>query len=367
MLCANSPAQSGAMLLRGAEPANLVPALTSALPAGNAQSSSVFEYVFSFRHDDIVTCADFSKDGRRLATGSELGTVLITDIESRKETTVSNPDSRGNGVQALRFSQDGRFLVVGGEGNKNGGGQIRFLRTTDYTTAMAFDVPGDKAISYVDLSPDSKWLVASDLSGVWVWNLESKRIAWQRSFDHSALQYDGSQAVLFISQSPTPPSSSGQIAFLNIADGKVIRTLKTEIKEPVRRLVMVQSKSELFALTDGAIVYRVNTSTGATLQRISISDLGLEARPKDFSVWYHTDFEVLDSYPIFVFSDRRHTVLMNYVSRQVVTINHGSQVGIKFNPQGRGFALLGGVKDGSLSGIPPQHYWTVSVFSFKPF
>src|ERR1700716_3054999 len=72
---------------------------TDILHAGDAQTSTTsYEYLFSFRHDDIVTCAAFSKDGRWLATGSELGTVLVTDIESRKEIAIKNSNSRDNGV-----------------------------------------------------------------------------------------------------------------------------------------------------------------------------------------------------------------------------------------------------------------------------
>ncbi|MEK6334111.1 MAG: WD40 repeat domain-containing protein [Acidobacteriota bacterium] len=368
LMCSNLYAlvPEGADTPRAAARKGTRPVATSVSRERNTQASTIYEYLFSFRHDDIITCADFSRDGRWLATGSELGTVLITDLESKKEITFKNPDSRDNGVQALRFSQDGQFLVVGGYGNQGGGGQIRILRTSDYTTAMSFDAPGNKTISYVDLTLDNKWVIATGASDVWVWNLENKRLAWQRAFKQAALRYDGKRA-LFITQSPTPALSSGEIALLSLVDGKVIRNLNTGIKEPIRRLVMAESKGELFALTDGPIVYRLNGSTGAVKQRISLRDLGLKVSPRGFFVWYYTDFEVLDNDSIFVFSDRQNTVLMNYASGKVLTLDHESQVGIKFNPGGGTFALLGGVKDGSLSGVPPQHYWTVSVFSFRPF
>jgi hypothetical protein len=369
MLCANLFALGeGGEYKARAEARHSAPrVLDRARHDGNAQTSNVFEYLFSFRHDDIVTCAAFSKDGRWLATGSELGTVLITDIESKREIAIRNPDSRDNGVQALRFSPDGQFLVIGGFGNKRGGGQIRFLRTSDYSPAMSFDVPGDKEIFNVDVSPQNNWLIAAGISDVWVWNLANKRIVWQRAFERSALRYDRELALLFAAEPEKPAVISGQITFLNIANGRAIRTLRTPIKEPIRRLVMATSKLELFVLTDGAIVYRLNSATGAIKQRISLSDLDLKVGPNGFHASYYTDFEVLDDYPIFVFSNRQNTLLMNYVTRKLVTLDHGSQVGFKFNARGRNFALLGGVKDGSLSGVPSQHYWTVSVFSFKPF
>ena len=347
-----------AMMLRG----------TDILHAGEAQTPTTsYEYLFSFRHDDIVTCAAFSKDGRRLATGSELGTVLVTDIESRKEIAIKNPDSRDNGVVGLTFSQDGQFLVVGGYGNKNGGGEIKILRTSDFTSMISLDVPGDKEISSVGLSPDNKWLFSSDRGDVWVWNLKTRSVAWHRAFQDSATFFDGDHEVLLVERSASLGVPTNQIVFLNLIDGKVTRSLSTGIKEPVKRLITAKSKSELFALTDGAIVYRLNNQTGEIKQRISLADLNLKARPNDLHVWYNTDFEVLDAYPVFIFSDRQNTLFMNYASSKLVILDHQSSVGVKFNPSGRNFALLGGVKDGSLSGVPHQHYWTVSVFSFRPF
>jgi WD40 repeat protein len=326
-----------------------------------------YEYLFSFRHDDIVTCAAFSRDGRWLATGSEVGTVLVRDIESAKETTIKNPDSRDNGVVELRFSQDGQLLVVGGYGNKKGGGQIKILRTSNYTTLASLDVPGDNEISYVDLSPDNKWLISSDRGNVWVWNLETRSVVWHLAFAESLVLFDGDHSLLFVGQSASLGVTRGQIGFLNLIDGKVIRVLQTTIKEPVKRLVNAQARGELFALTDGPIVYRLDSQTGEIKQRVSLAELNLKLGPNALQVWYNTDFEVLEGYSIFVFSDRQHTLFVNYASIKVASLDHHSMVGIKFNSSGKNFALLGGVKEGSLSGVPPQHYWTVSLFSFKPF
>lgn len=346
---------------------DVIPPGTNVPRTGDAQTQTPnYEYLFSFRHDDIVTCAAFSKDGRWLATGSELGTVLITNIESRKEIAIKNPDSRDNGVVGLRFSQDGQFLVVGGFGNKNGGGEIKVLHTSDYTSMMSLNVPGDKEISSVGLSPDNKWLFSSDRGNIWVWNLETRSVAWHLAFEDSTVLFDGDHEILFVGRSASLGVTAGQIAFLNLIDGKVTRRLRTGIKEPVKRLMTAKSKGELFELTDGAIVYRLNNQTGEIKQRISLADLNA-ADPNPLHVWYTTDFEVLDAYPIFVVSDRHNTLFVNYLSSKVVILDHRSMVGIKFNPSGKNFALLGGVKDGSVSGVPPQHYWTVSLFSFRPF
>ena len=50
----------------------------------HVQASDIdYEYLFSFRHDDIITCADFSGNGKWLATGSEVGTIIITDLATK--------------------------------------------------------------------------------------------------------------------------------------------------------------------------------------------------------------------------------------------------------------------------------------------
>jgi len=208
-----------AMMLRG----------TDILHAGEAQTPTTsYKYLFSFRHDDIVTCAAFSTDGRRLATGSELGTVLVTDIESRKEIAIKNPDSRDNGVVGLTFSQDGQFLVVGGYGNKSGGGEIKILRTSDYTSMISLDAPGDKEISSVGLSPDNKWLFSSDRGDVWVWNLKTRSVAWHRAFQDSAIFFDGDHEVLLVERSASLGVPTNQIVFLNLIDFRAERLAESK-------------------------------------------------------------------------------------------------------------------------------------------
>ena len=123
------------------------------------------KYLFSFRQDDIITCAAFSPDDRWLATGTEVGTVMISDMQSRKEFVLKNVQPVDNGVQALRFSQDGKMLVVGGHGEKKGGGQIKVLQTSDYKTVASLDLPGGGIASFVDLSLDNKRLLSGSNQG----------------------------------------------------------------------------------------------------------------------------------------------------------------------------------------------------------
>lgn len=338
------------------------------------------KYLFSFRHDDIITCAAFSKNGRWLATGSELGTVIVTDLESRKEFEIKNPDSLDNGVVTLRFSQDGQLLLIGGYGNRGGGGEIKILRTSDYTVAMALDAPGSEPVDYLDVSPDNKWLIAVDHKSARIWNLPDKRVSSHLILTDSAMLFDGDRTLLLAAHSAsldvnhgesdnpiTTIVGAGQIVLFDVIDGRVTRVLRTAIEEPVMRLFLAKAKKELFVLTAGGTVYRLDSKTGEVKQHVSLSDLYRRVSPKSLNVWFKTDFEALEDYPILVFSDRVNTFFVNYDSGKVIALDHRSQVGLQFSPSGKEFALLGGVKQPSLTGVTDQHYWTVNLFSFKPF
>lgn len=153
------------------------------------------KYQFSFRQDDIITCAAFSRDGRWLATGTEVGTVMVSDLQSRHEVVLKNPQARDNGVQTLRFSQDGQLLLVGGFGDKNGGGQIKVLRAPDYSTAVSLDVPGESVVDYLDLSPDNKLLISGSSNAVRVWDWQKRQIVWELKLEGVAPLFDGNRTA----------------------------------------------------------------------------------------------------------------------------------------------------------------------------
>ena len=352
-------------------------------PVVSAQADEPYKYRFSFRHDDIITCAGFSKDGRWLATGSELGTVMVSDMQSRKQLVIKNPESRDNGVQTLRFSQDGRLLLVGGFGNKTGGGEIRVLRTSDYAPATSLDTSGG-VVDFLDVSPDNKWLISGDARTARVWNYQDKRVTWTLSLPNSTLEYDGDRTLLMGvgnvgrsahlevesdgGQKPvTTPVAAGQIIMFDVTDGKVSQVHRTLPEEPVRRIVLAKANKELFALTDSGTVYRLDRKTGEVKQRIALTELHREVSKERLEVQRNVDLEVLENHPILVFNDRKNTFFVNYDATKVIALDHQSMVGIRFSPSGKEFALLGGVKRESLTGVPDQHYWTVNVFSFSPF
>ena len=358
--------------------------LAMLFPIANAQGSEpCYKYLFSFRHDDIITCAAYSGDGRWLATGSELGTVMVSDMQSRKEFVLKNPNSRDNGVQTLRFSQDGQLLLVGGYGNKKGGGEIQILRTKDYDVTMSLDTSG-VMVDFLDLSPDGKWLISGEGRTARVWNYQEKRVTWSLSLEDSALGYDGERMLLIgvgkVGRSAnlevkaggkekpvTAAVAAGQIVLFDIIDGKMARIFRNLPEEPIRRVILAKGNKELFALLDGGTVYRLDWKTGEIKQCIALADLHRKASKERLEVWRNVDFQILENHPILVFNDRKNTIFVNYDTNKVLALDHQSMVGIRFSPSGKEFALLGGVKRETLTGIPDQHYWTVNVFAFSPF
>jgi len=134
-----------------------------------------YKFLFSFPHDDIVTCAAFSRDGRWLATGSELGTVIVTDLATQKQRKFEGLHPEGNGVYVLNFSSDGELLLTAGSGSKNTG-QIKILQTSDYSAVQTLDAHLGNAVDFLQISNDRNWLLSADRTRVNVWDFKAK--AW---------------------------------------------------------------------------------------------------------------------------------------------------------------------------------------------
>ncbi|HEY8503867.1 MAG TPA: protein kinase, partial [Gemmataceae bacterium] len=117
-------------------------------------------------HSDRVTCAAFSPDGRRLATGGTDRAVRTWDVATGRPA--GEPRRHRLPADALAFTPDGRWLAVG---------QVSGIDVTDAATgAPVGRIPAaPRGRSGFALSPDGEWLACGAPEGtVRVWGLRDR-------------------------------------------------------------------------------------------------------------------------------------------------------------------------------------------------
>ncbi|MGQ0761793.1 MAG: WD40 repeat domain-containing protein [Acidobacteriota bacterium] len=354
------------------------PADKNAAPPSSQTAAGLenYKFLFSFPHDDIVTCAAFSRDGGWLATGSEAGTVIVADLATQKQRKIEGLHPDGNGVYVLNFSPDGELLLTGGSGSKNTG-QIKILQTSDYSVVQTLDAHLGHAVDFLQISNDKNWLLSADNTRINVWDFKAKSVI--RSFprlDARLLFDEGRLLVMGVGDITNQPDShfsrrflpDGSILFVNIIDGKITREIRTVSPQPIRGMAMVSGHDALVALAqtkEGYIVHFVDGRNHTILKSTPITPYQPEPG------WHivgnrRIDFGLTKNYYVAVYNDRRVTHLIDYSAGKVSSFDHRSQIGFSFDHTGKRFAVLGGINNAALTGSPEQHYWTVSVFSFDP-
>jgi WD40 repeat protein/predicted Ser/Thr protein kinase len=184
-------------------------------------------------HSGTVTCAAFSPDGSRLATGSHDGTVRIWDTE--KHSCVSTLNVTHASVWSLAFTPNGKELMTACNE------KIEF-RDTD-TWRVRTNFPGElAAISKTGT------LLATSASNPFYWEPAGIVRLWNwktgellRSFDRPgravALSFNGSLLAV--------AGGNSGITIWNTATGKVVRELPT--KDPVWSLNFSPDGRELLS------------------------------------------------------------------------------------------------------------------------
>ena len=335
-----------------------------------------YKFLFSFRHDDIVTCAAFSRDGRSLATGSEAGTVIVVDLATQKQRKIESLHPDGNGVYVLSFSQDGELLLTAGSGSKNTG-QIKILQTSDYSIVQTLDAHLGHAVDFLQISNDKNWLVSADNTRINVWDFRAKSVV--RSFPRldARLLFDGGRLlVMGVGDITNQPDShfsrrflpDGSILFVNITDGMITREIRTVSPQPIRGIARVSGYDALVALAqtkEGYTVHFIDGRNQTILKSTPITPYQPEPGWQMLGT-RRIDFALTENYYVAVYNDRSVTHLIDYSSGKVSRFDHRSLIGFSFDHTGKRFAVLGGINNAALTGSPEQHYWTVSVFSFDP-
>jgi WD40 repeat protein len=114
---------------------------------------------------DEVTDVAFSPDGRKLASGSSLGTVLLWNIRTHTKLGHALDYSLTGAASALAFSPDRHTLAVAGED-----GTVMLWDTRTYTRLGQPIDAHQGALSSVAFSPDGRTLAAAGENGTVLWD-----------------------------------------------------------------------------------------------------------------------------------------------------------------------------------------------------
>ncbi len=325
-----------------------------------------FKFLFSYGQDDIVTCGAWSADGRSLATGTEVGTVTVTGLESRESRAIPAVLAVGNGVQSLRFSPDGRMLVAGGWGDRDEGGDVAVLRTGDWAVAARIDAHRGRTVRFVDVTADGEAVLSADHLHVVVSTIAGKvlrRLSDGTSGGPAAVADDGARWAYLAAA-----GNVGTVLPVDLESGKPGAPIPAAPGKPLVWLKYMKGKNELAILTGEAVLLRIDPASAAIRKTIDLGEAfraaSVECGDLGSSKW---EFDLLDDPPLLVANDRVHTCFVNPETLQVHRFEHQSQVGIALHPTGRCFAVLGGIENPALTGGAKQEYWTVSLFALTRF
>lgn len=117
---------------------------------------------FLFGHKSVVTCLEFSPDGKQIASGSYDRTVRVWDVASGKHLLTIKGGMKA--VSSLAYSPDGSMIAAGSWGKaylwdaKTGGRLLAF----DQRGAMRSQIPTVTALTF---SPDGKVLITGNSGG----------------------------------------------------------------------------------------------------------------------------------------------------------------------------------------------------------
>jgi WD40 repeat protein/tRNA A-37 threonylcarbamoyl transferase component Bud32 len=168
-------------------------------------------------HQWIVTCAAFSPDGKRIATGSQDGTAKIWNAATH-ELIASLPGSTNAAVWSVGFSPDGRLLMTAGQLG------VRFWKTDNWQ--LFTNLPGKIAV----LSRTDPIAVIADSSPLF-WEPDGKVSLWNYSSGEKLREFNKPGRSIALSADGTKlaiATTPRGIDLWNVATGRQLRTLETD-------------------------------------------------------------------------------------------------------------------------------------------
>ncbi len=192
-------------------------------------------------------CIAFSADGKRLASGDATGNVRVWDAESGRQLLLIR--AHVYSVNSVYFSHDGKRLASAG------GNDSKVWDAERGQDVITLTKPGSVGVNCIAFSPDRKHLAAttdvdraaSGNGGVVFWDLESRRLLWEKHPAGAGLtgvcwqkSADGDEKRIHL-PGEYPPSvvcfrpggkelvlagGAGTAIFCDAKTGKTLRTLK---------------------------------------------------------------------------------------------------------------------------------------------
>ena len=167
-------------------------------------------------HSWIVTCAAFSPDGNRIASGSMDGTARIWDVSKREIITTLKVATHA--MWSVAFTPDGKSLMTAGTDGVQFWSVDSWQPISNFPGRLAALSQAGTLVATAESSP-FKW---EEIGAVKLWNWRTGRLL--RTFDQPgrvlALSPDGSRLAV-----------AGKNTGINLWDagsGKLLRTLATE-------------------------------------------------------------------------------------------------------------------------------------------
>lgn len=218
------------------------------------------------QHQQNIVDLAFSPDGKKVASASEDGTVLVSEPNGTDQTKIESPGTDEDGLQAIpsavAFSTDGKFLAIG------------------YTNG------------FVEIF-DPNNLTSEGESNI---SLPSVRVAGL------AFGTNGQDDILAIAS--VGRKSSGSLSLYDLSDsGKA----KIIINQPVSR-VAFSFDGKLIAdaygglvevrnSADGTLIFSASGDTALSLAFNPDSDVLAIAEPSRVQLWYAGENEIIKSIP----------------------------------------------------------------------